>query len=224
MAAVVARRPLDRVLFDPRPRLGDLHDGVERYPSAAIAVRPGFDGVAVPSPDGRWIAFQRGTSDSAGSHWDLFLVDTLGRNQSQLTSNRWSSQVPSWTTGGKELVFYANPEGREQLFVLDIASRDVRPLTRSGGNDTAPSVSPDGRAVAFNSDRDGLSDLYLLDIRSGAVRRLTTGLQVRSQPGWSRDGRQLLFSALETGVDEVYRIGQDGSGLVRLTKGWEGVR
>jgi Tol biopolymer transport system component len=195
------------------------------HPQRLFAHR-GFDGVAVPSPDGRQIAFQRGTLDSTGEnfHWELLLTDTLGRNERTLTANRWSSQVPSWTSGGTELVFYANPGGHDQLFVMNLATRAVRPLHASRANDTAPAASPDGRWVAFNSDRDGPGDLYVLEIASGNVTRLTTGLAVRSQPGWSRDGARLLFSATSTGVDEIYVVGRDGSGLVRLTHGTTGVR
>jgi len=186
----------------------------------------GFDGVPVPSPDGRWIALQRGTFDSTTRdfHWELVVVDTLGGSERVLTANRWSSQVPTWKRGGDELVFYANPDGHNQLFVMTVATRAVRPLHVSRANDTAPSVSPDGRFVAFNSDRDGPGDLYVLDAGSGQVARLTSGLGVRSQPGWSRDGARLLFSATSTGVDEVYVIGRDGSGLRRLTHGTDGIR
>jgi TolB protein len=156
-------------------------------------------------------------------------VDSLGANERQLTANAWSSQVPAWRPGGRELVFYANPEGREQLFVLDVATRAVRRLTRSSGNDTAPSVSPDGRSVAFVSDRDapsrdGPGDLYVLDIASAAVSRLTRDLAVQGQPGWTRDGARITFNASATGVSEVHVIGRDGSGLVRLTRGTEGIR
>jgi TolB protein len=191
-----------------------------------LATSAGFDGVPVPSPDSGRIAFQRGTFDATANafHWELFVIDTLGRNERQLTSNQWSSQVPSWRPGGDEIVFYANPEGREQLFVMAVRTRAARPLHTSRANDTAPAVSPDGRYVAFNSDRDGPGDLYRLEVSSGTVTRLTRELGVRGQPSWSRDGSRLLFSATSTGLDEVYVIGRDGSGLARLTRGATGVR
>ena len=191
-----------------------------------LLVARGFDGVAVPSRDGHQIAFQRGTFDSTAKafHWELFVVDTVGGNERQLTANAWSSQVPSWFPGDTSLAFFANPAGHEQLFVLNLTNHEARPLHTSRSNDMTPSVSPDGGFVAFNSDRDGPGDLYVLDMASGSVSRLTTGLAVRSQPSWSAQGTRVLFSATSTGFDEIYVVNRDGSGLTRLTHGTTGVR
>ncbi|MGH7695956.1 MAG: TolB family protein, partial [Gemmatimonadaceae bacterium] len=192
-----------------------------------LLTAPGFDGVPVPSPDGRTLAFQRGVFDRGSNtyHWELHLTDSAGANDRQLTQNTWSSQVPSWMPNGAAIVFFANPEGREQLYSMELGSGTVRRLATSIGNDAAPSVSPDGRFVAFHSDRaSGALDLWILEIATGAVSRLTNGLQVRSQASWSRDGTRILFSGSGSGVDEVYSINRDGSGLTRLTRGFEGTR
>jgi len=194
-----------------------------------IEARGGFSGVPVPSRDGRRIAFMRGTFDAARKtyHWELQLADSSGAHPVALTDNAWSSQVPSWLPGDRELAFFANPAGREQLFLLDLQSRRVRPLLESEWNDQNPSVSPDGKSIAFVSDRAGKDtrDLYLLDVRSKSVRRLTEGFLLRSQPNWSPSGDRIHFSASKgEGVDEIYRIAPDGSGLTRLTRGTEGIR
>jgi TolB protein len=190
-----------------------------------IVSAPGFDGVAVPSPDGKRIAFQRGTRNPAGEYqWDLYLIDADGRNERRLTSNAWSSQVPTWTHDSKGLVLYANPAGRDQLFRMDVATGAVSPLSPSAGNDTAPSLSPDGRYLVFNSTRDGARDLYRLALESGQVMRLTNGMDIWSQPSWSPDGRTILFSARQNGVQDIYRMNADGSGVTRITRGAEGMR
>lgn len=167
--------------------------------------------------------------DAAGNayHWELQMADSSGSHPVELTRNAWSSQVPSWFPGDRELAFFANPAGREQLFTLDIESRRARPLLESEWNDQNPSVSPDGRSIAFVSDRGGKDtrDLHVLDVRSKTVRRLTHGFVLRSQPGWSPGGERIFFSASERdGVDEIYRILPDGTGLTRLTRGTEGIR
>jgi TolB protein len=183
-----------------------------------IRALPGFDGVPVPSPDGTKIAWQRGTRTDAGFHWELYIDDHA------ITANAWSSQVPSWSPDGKRLVFYANPQGRDQLFLLDLASGRTMMLAESSGEDQAPSFSHDGRFVAFTSTRDGSRDLYVIDVTGGAVRRLTSGMDVWSQPSWSPDDTRLLFSGKDRGVDEVFVIDADGKGLKRITKGSEGFR
>jgi Tol biopolymer transport system component len=177
-----------------------------------------FNGVPVPSPDGRRIAFQRGVRRPLGGYaWDLHVVDAAGGAEQPLTANPWSSQVPSWSPDGRRLAFHADPGGRDQLYVLDLRSGAVTPLAPSAATDDAPAFSPDGGAVAFVSTRDGPRDLYRVDVATGVVTRLTTGLDVWAQPGWSPDGRRIVFSASATGVDEVYVIGADGSALTRLT-------
>src|SRR5262249_588639 len=158
---------------------------------------PAFDGVPVPSPDGKWIAFQRGTPAGDGWHWDLFLVDMTGRNERRLTENAWSSQVPSWRPDGRHLVIFANPEGHHPLFPLPhvaLPPAQVRPPAPSAFDDQTPPFSPDGRFVAFVSNRGGVRDIYRLEVATGAVIRLTNGLDVWSQPSWSPDGRRILFS------------------------------
>ncbi len=194
-----------------------------------LLAAPGFDGVAVPSPDHRWIAFQRGVPDlrrpsEQAYRWELFLVDSSGMNERRLTQGPWSSQVPSWNPDGTRLAFHSDSTGRDQLYLLELATGRTTSLTTSTGSDHAPSFSPDGRYVAFTSDRDGSMDLYVLRIADGTVRRLTHDLITRSQPSWSRNGRRILFSGAGTGVDEVYVINLDGTGLARLTTGTEGIR
>jgi len=191
-----------------------------------LIARDGFNGVAVPSRDGKKIAYMRGTWNDANKnfHWELFLIDSDGTHEQQLTNNAWNSQVASWFPGDREIAFYANPGGRDQLFVLNLESGSVRKLLVSDANDHAPSVSPDGKRVAFTSDRDSDSDLYVLELSSRKIQRLTTNATVRGQPGWSHDGRHIVFAGASTGVYEVYTIRTDGSELKRLTHGTEGAR
>lgn len=214
-----------RVVFQS-PRGHSAEDRVDLYlmdtgganPVRLVASSRGFNGVPVPSPDGRWIAFQRGVRDASGAWaWDLYVVDTAGRGERRLTANAWSSQVPTWSPDGRRLAFYADAQGRDQLYLLDLRSGAVTPFAPSAATDDAPAFSPDGAVVAFVSTRDGPRDLYRVDVATGVVTRLTTGLDVWAQPSWSPDGRRILFSARASGADEVYVVGADGSGLIRLT-------
>ena len=192
-----------------------------------IVAGSGFNGVPIPSRDPSKLLFQRGVFDTVQKdfHWELLLTDTLGSRPRELTTNPWSSQVPSWFPGDSEIAFFANPAGRQQLFRMNVPTGRVWPLLRSDANDQTPSVSPNGRLVAFVSDRNGGRDLFLLTVATGAVRPLgPSGLVLFSQPSWSPDGERLLFSGTGSGVDEIYVINRDGSGLTQITHGVAGVR
>ena len=83
-----------RIVFQsPRRHSGD--DQVDLYVMNAdggnqrrLVSTTGFNGVAVPSRDGRWIAFQRGTRMASGDyHWDLYVADSYGRQERRVTAN-----------------------------------------------------------------------------------------------------------------------------------------
>jgi TolB protein len=223
--------PDGRIVFQS-PRDYEAANEVDLYVMRAdgseqrrIVTTPGFDGVPVPNRAGSRLAFQRSPLRAGGEfHWELFVVDTGGRGERQLTRNAWSSQVPSWSRDDRRIVFYANPAGRDQLFLLDVGSGAVTALAPSAGEDNAPAFSPDGRSVAFVSTRDGGRHLYRVDLPAGRVTRLTSGVEIWGQPSWSADGRCILLSGITTGVNDIYSVNADGSGLTRLTRGVEGLR
>jgi dipeptidyl aminopeptidase/acylaminoacyl peptidase len=175
-----------------------------------------FNGVPVPSPDGRWIAFQRGVRNASGAYaWDLYVADAAGGGERRLTANDWSSQVPSWSPDGRRLAFHADAQGRDQLYLLDLRSGAVTPFAPSAATDDAPAFAPDGAGGVRPPARP--RDLYRVDVATGVGKRLTRGSTCGPARSWSLDGRRILFSARASGVDEVYVVGADGSGLILLT-------
>jgi Tol biopolymer transport system component len=190
---------------------------------------PGFDGVPVPFPNGRAIAFQRGVARGDDFHWDLLriaLPDSAGALAADevIVQESWSAQVPSFSPDGRRMVYFANPSGRDQLFVRDLGTGRSTPVAASDSVETSPAWSPNGEHIAFVSTRSGTNDLYCVVVASGNVHRITQGLDVWAQPSWSADGSTLLFSAQEKGVHDVFSIGHDGRSLRRLTDGNRGVR
>jgi TolB protein len=220
-----------RILFQsPRaagPEVGpeavDLYvmdtDGKNQRPLIAA---PGFDGVPSLSKDGRTLAYQHGTPEGDGVHWEIHFADPDGNNDRTLTANPWSSQVPVFDPNGGRIVLHANPETLNQVFLMDLKTHALVPLASGAyGSSEVPSFSPDGRTVAFTSTRDGPRDLYRVEVDTDQVTRLTTNMDVWSQASWSPDGKRILFSAKVAGHDEIFRIDASGEGKspVRLTHG-----
>jgi Tol biopolymer transport system component len=145
---------------------------------------------AVPSPDGKLIAFESSVMNADGS------------GQRELRG--CSSAVPSsWSPDSKRLVCAAS--GSEGLAVADVGSGTVTPLTPKG---RGPAWSPDGRTIAFSDD-----GLWVVPAGGGARRRLgRRRLEYDRRPSWSPDSRRLAYLGVAGDRTDLFTLGADGSG------------
>lgn len=174
------------------------------------------------SRDGRAVAFAARTT--AGTGFDLYVVDGPGGAPRRVTAGAGDERWPSWTPDGG-LVFAARERGQWDLFLLRAADAEARPepLTDTPADDLQPSVSPDGRLVAFVSTReaaDGARDLWLLQL-SGRVVASASGpvrpapepvLRERgaeASPAWSPDGTRLAYAVTDDGAGSIRVVAVD---------------
>jgi len=180
------------------------------------------DGVATPltanlvddldpawSPDGRRIAFVRGT----GPAFDLWVMDADGSNATEVFEESFFSfREPAWSPDGSTLAFAAMDLelGLWQVAVVDTTDLDGRPifdlriLDFAGTNDRHPTWSPDGSEVAFT--RNG--NVVRAPAAGGAAALLLDLLDDVSDPDWS-SVPDLLAHATEGGTWVLDR--RDGS-------------
>lgn len=169
-------------------RVGARRGGIHVIDVAGRTVRRltrGNDAAASFSPDGKQIAFVRGSS--------IRIVDAATRAQRRLVGTRWAPRQLSWSPDGRTILF--GDGGYVRL--LDVATRSVTTLP-VGGSDSnfRPVFAPDGRTIAFLGYRDERYfrdpeawGIFLTNADGSNVRKVHTGKY--GPTSWSPDGTRL---------------------------------
>ncbi len=88
-----------------------------------------FPGTPRWSADGRWIAFD----NILGTHSQVFLVDSEGRNVHPVTSGNYLNIVPSWSRDGKSIFFASNRTRNWEVWRKVLATGQETQVTQHGG-------------------------------------------------------------------------------------------
>ncbi len=161
-----------------------------------------FDEALSLSPAGDRLA---SVSTRSGS-FEIWTSGLNGQNPVRLTDfGHARIGRPAWVSGGRTLVFDANPDGRFDLFSVDASGGHPRQLTDNDGDDRLPSASADGETVYFASNRSGSWQVWRTTAVGGPADQVTTEGGYFAQP--SLDGTWLYFT----------RFRQSGLWRVRLT-------
>jgi Tol biopolymer transport system component len=122
------------------------------------------------SPDGRWIAAERGPSE-------IVLVDPVTRQLARTvaTSARGRTIGPAWLPDGR-LLFASDAEGGGfRLYRIDLTSLESDRL-EGVVNATTPGVSRDGRTLVFVGYTPDGHDLFSLSLESADWNRVDKAL------------------------------------------------
>src|SRR5437764_4125910 len=135
----------------------------------------GYDGGPFFSPDGKLIVYRAyhppTAADSAeyrsllAQHlvrplqMDLWVMNTDGSGQRQVTHLPGASFAPYFHPDGKRIIFASNsrnPESRNfDLYLVDLSGSGLEQVTTSPEFDAFPMFSPDGRQLVWASNRHG---------------------------------------------------------------------
>ena len=141
------------------------------------------------SPDGRQIAFNR------GSH--IYVIDADGENLRQLTRHKNNEQDlhPDWSPDGQLIAFDrftgGAPDRHANINTVNPVTRFVKKVTDFGFNAQSPKWSPDGQWILFQ----GQGDLYA--IRPDGSDKRIVSQHHPGEPkwlgGWSPEGKRIVY-------------------------------
>ena len=176
-------------------------------------------------------------SSHRDGNWEIYVMDTDGKNLRRLTNNPLDEWEPSWSPDGKWIALTASEDrivdNQPQIYMMDVDGGNLQRLTKNPFPEWDPSWSPDGERIAFSSVRDGhldangwfTAEIYVMDADGKNQRRLTKNPFPEWDPSWSPDGERIAFSSVRDGhldangwfTAEIYVMDADGKNQRRLT-------
>lgn len=149
---------------------------------------------AMPSPDGKWIAW---FSDLSGEY-ELHVAPAGGAGETRriAVEERPSFyREPTWSPDGRRIAF---SDKRLCLWVADLESGKARKIATSshiGQGLWHPSWSPDGRWLAYaQALPNRIRAISLYDTADGRTHPVTDGRVQADLPAFDRSGRYLYFT------------------------------
>ena len=182
------------------------------------------------SPDGKRVAYtvvnEAMTPEKSEYVTQIWLANTDGSGNAQITFGDKSSTNPKWSPDGNSLAFTSNrKDSKNNLYLLRLNGGEAEPLTDLKTGVTDFDWSPDGRTVAltmtdpktedeekndkarndfrFVDENIKMNRLYLISVNKDQngkrePRKLTGGDFNVTEFDWSPDGKQIVFAHVKT--------------------------
>ncbi|XMB66055.1 DUF5050 domain-containing protein [Mycoplasmatota bacterium zrk1] len=90
------------------------------------------------SPDGSKLAF----STLYNGYWNIAIMDADGSNKRILTNNKHDEWVPTWTNGGKNLIFSREYTRKASIVLINIETLEEKNITMGEAQEWRPVMQP----------------------------------------------------------------------------------
>lgn len=170
------------------------------------------------SPDGHWIAFERGDFPNR----NIFLMRSNGADAVNLTATSATDDLnPTFSPDGKTIAFQRDIDAgvglNYEILVMNTGGQGIVNLTQSAADDeSAPDFFPDGTRIAYANAGSGGQDIYVIGAAGGAPGNLTPGsASAWTDPSVSPNGAFLYVSDFS----DLFLLGAQGDAqfLVNVT-------
>lgn len=171
-------------------------------PARALTItNPGVRGLTW-SRDGRYVLFG---SRGNGNGWEIWQVDTNGKNLAPLVSNGFDATSPALSPDGLTLALEHDDHVTNLTAIPLAGGGEPHPFAPSSRQDYTPAWSPNGRRVAFISTRSGPMEIWLANADGSHMEQITqiNGNGFPLSPTWSPDGQCILFALRHGGTTHL---------------------
>jgi Tol biopolymer transport system component/DNA-binding winged helix-turn-helix (wHTH) protein len=178
-------------------------------------LRPGGDYNPVFSPDGRTLAFNRGSQGVTS----IYTAPVSGGEEQRLISGAQYGWGLAWTPDGRDIVFAKAGWLANAGWLWKISLRGGEPERLQFGQEgVQPSIR--GKRLVYARQTANINiwrrELNSL-VSAGPSDRFIYSTRMESGPQFSADGSKIAFESTRSGAYEVWMCRSDGSGLIQLT-------
>ncbi len=129
----------------------------------------------------------------------VWVMDTSGENQIQLTSLTDGACQPDWSPDGKKIVFVTPCSKRDfrypksNLSIMDSDGKNMEPLDTGFGGNYDPAWSNDGTKIAFTKEIQGFVQVYIYNLVEKTIVSAINDQEVSQEPYWSWNDQSLVY-------------------------------
>ncbi|MEQ8684588.1 MAG: DUF5050 domain-containing protein [Imperialibacter sp.] len=167
------------------------------------------------APNELKVAFSRLVSGT--DNYEIFVINTNGTGQIQLTSNGASNYWPDWAPDDSKIVFCSNLDGDRDIYTMHINGTGVVKLTNNTADDIIPSFSMDSQKIVYSSNEDGDYEIYVINVDGTGKQKLTNNAFFDGYGSFSSTSDFIIFTSDRDGNRELYTMSITGGSVTRLT-------
>ena len=199
------------------PPDGSRFDVVAEFASVTYYLYPRW------SPDGKWIAFQRGDS----IRFDIFVVPTTGGKPQQLTRDNNMMSGFAWLPDSTGIIYSSSRDSTMpylptlDLWHVTLRDGSVRRVTSSETSYMSPDISKSGAILVSRMKMQ--TDIWKFPVDGPPTENVRRGIRVTRQTGQvltptaSPDGKEVAFLSDSGGHANLWVLNTERGGLRQIT-------
>jgi len=148
---------------------------------------------------------------------EVYIMDTDGTNQTNLSNNPASDANPAVSPDGTKILFISGRDLNNEVYVMDADGTNQTNLSNNAAKEDKPAWSNDGTKIVFRTDRDVDFEIYTMDADGTNQTNISNNAAKDEDPAWSPDGTKIAFRTDRDVDTEIYVMDADGTNPVNLT-------